>query len=146
VETALLTGRRLSASFTDGSERPPSAVRYLVVDPGPVLSQRIARRVASMLDAGWREEVRALAAAVPPDAIAWKASGYAAMHALVRGELSEREAVDRVIIETRQYAKRQRTWCRHQLTHGVVTHLNPDRDDALERALAWWDGGTLEST
>jgi tRNA dimethylallyltransferase len=146
VETALLTGRRLSATFSDRRERPASVARYLVVDPGAVLAQRIALRVKEMLDAGWGDEVRALAATVPPDAPAWKASGYGTMHAFVRGELSESDAVNRVIVETRQYAKRQRTWCRHQLADGVVSHLNPDRDDALEHALAWWDGSNLESS
>ena len=34
--------------------------RYLVVDPGPELATRIEARVAAMLEAGWREEVRGL--------------------------------------------------------------------------------------
>lgn len=146
VETALLSGRRLSDAFSDGPELPARTVRYLVVDPGPVLAERIATRVASMLAQGWLAEVESLAATVPPDAPAWKASGYAVMGALARGEISERDAVDRVVIETRQYAKRQRTWNRHQLTQGPVSHLNPDRDDALDLALAWWDGSNLESS
>lgn len=154
VETALLSGRRLSDSLTQrvpasDSSPPPSGssdapgmrpVRYLVVDPGPVLASRIEQRVYAMLDAGWMAEVHRLNASVASDAPAWKASGYETLRRHVLGELSESDAVERVIIETRQYAKRQRTWCRHQLQGGTVTRLDPDRHDALERALDWWDG------
>jgi tRNA dimethylallyltransferase len=146
VETALLTGRRLSDTFRQAAEPPVRDVRYLVVDPGPVLATRIAARVDAMLAAGWIDEVERLSAALPADAPAWKASGYEVLRSLVRGEISQRDAVARVVVETRQYAKRQRTWCRHQLAGGTVTHLNPDTDDALERALAWWDGRDLETT
>ncbi|MEO7520263.1 MAG: tRNA (adenosine(37)-N6)-dimethylallyltransferase MiaA [Gemmatimonas sp.] len=146
VETALLSGHRLSASFTGSATRPQRTVRYLVVDPGAALAQRIASRVRSMVAEGWLAEIEALGAAVPDDAPAWKASGYAAMRDCLRGTLSETEAVNRVIVETRQYAKRQRTWCRHQLFDGAVSYLNPDRDDALDLALAWWDGSNLESS
>ena len=53
--------------------------------------------------------------------------------------------IERVIIETRQYAKRQRTWCRHQLQDGTVTPLNPGEPDAFTRALAWWDASITEA-
>jgi tRNA dimethylallyltransferase len=50
------------------------------------------------------------------------------------------EAVERVTVETRQYAKRQRTWFRHQLRAADVTSVNPDdpRRDAIVEA--WWAG------
>ena len=145
VETALLTGRRLSVGFGIPKARPYRDVRYLVVDPGPVLAARIAARVETMLAAGWIAEVERLSAELPADAPAWKASGYEAMRALVRGEIAERDAVARVIVETRQYAKRQRTWCRHQLGDGIVTHIDPGTDDASDRALEWWDSSVMET-
>ena len=55
------------------------------------------------------------------------------------GELAERDAVQRVIVETRQYAKRQRTWFRHQLAGDDVTRLDPRDPELARRApLAWW--------
>ncbi len=48
-------------------------------------------------------------------------------------------AVERVIIETRQYAKRQRTWFRHQLPDMAVTHVNPLDHDAVAQAQVWWN-------
>jgi len=66
--------------------------------------------------------------------------------ALNRGGARARDAaIERVIIETRQYAKRQRTWFRHQLPAAQVTPLNPDAPNALELALAWWDDETPEA-
>jgi tRNA dimethylallyltransferase len=49
-------------------------------------------------------------------------------------------AEERVVIETRQYAKRQRTWFRHQLDGEDVTRLSIEQPDWEERAVAWWNG------
>jgi tRNA dimethylallyltransferase len=138
VETALLDGTRLSDRLGQ-SETPARPVRYLVVDPGTALAPRIAGRVQAMLAAGFIEEVERLRTVVPADAPAWNASGYGVMRAAVEGTMSRSEAIERVIIETRQYAKRQRTWFRHQLPTPLVTVVNPLDDNALNVALAWWD-------
>lgn len=137
VETALLTGARLSEHF--GGERPAArVVRYLVVDPGPILASRIADRVHAMIANGFVEEIERLRSIVPSDAPAWKASGYGVMRAAVEGTLSMAAAIERVIIETRQYAKRQRTWFRHQLPESAVTRVNPLDRDAVAQAHWWW--------
>ena len=142
VETALLTGSRLSVHLTaSGPAVPPTRVRYLLVDPGPALAGRLEARVRAMLAAGWLEEVRALAALLPPEAPAWKASGYGVLRDHVAGTLTLEAAVERVVIETRQYAKRQRTWFRHQLPAEAVTRVDPLALGAAAEALAWWDAG-----
>jgi tRNA A37 N6-isopentenylltransferase MiaA len=110
---------------------------YLLVDPGPLLRNRIARRAAAMAASGWPEEVAALATDVPPGAPAWQSSGYLAMRAYVAGEIPLTTAIDRVTIATRQYAKRQRTWFRHQLPPERVTRINPDEPHSVADALAW---------
>jgi tRNA A37 N6-isopentenylltransferase MiaA len=107
--------------------------RYLVVDPGPVLREWIAHRVDVMLASGWREEVVQLERDVPDGAPAWQASGYGAVREMVRGNLSEHEAREAVVIATRQYAKRQRTWFRHQLPADQTTRIDPRSPDALAR-------------
>jgi tRNA A37 N6-isopentenylltransferase MiaA len=109
--------------------------RYLVVDPGPVLKEWIAHRVDAMLAGGWPEEVMRLEADVPDDAPAWQASGYAAVRQMVRGALSPAEARETVVIATRQYAKRQRTWFRHQLPKDQTTRIDPRSADALTTLL-----------
>ena len=108
--------------------------RYLVVDPGSVLREWIAHRTDVMLAGGWVDEVNALDRAVPADAPAWQASGYAAVRDMVHGTLSELSRRGRPIgIATRQYAKRQRTWFRHQLPAEQTTRMDPRSLDALAR-------------
>lgn len=144
IETAVLSGKRISDLHSlhnagrDASEERVSAT-YLVVDPGAPLAARIAERVERMLAAGWIDEVEELSRKVPPDAPAWKACGYSVMRQHVQGDLDLSTAKERVIIETRQYAKRQRTWFRHQLPSVAVTHLNPEDSRARAIAREWWE-------
>ncbi|MDE3215471.1 MAG: tRNA (adenosine(37)-N6)-dimethylallyltransferase MiaA [Gemmatimonadota bacterium] len=141
VEVALLTGHRLSDLHRRHPRPARWRARYLLVDPGPALGARIEARVDAMLAAGWLDEVRALVETVPGAAPAWKASGYGALRVVAAGEESPARARERVIVETRQYAKRQRTWFRHQLAGSDVTPLDPSRPDWRDRAEAWWQGG-----
>jgi tRNA dimethylallyltransferase len=139
VETALLTGRRQSDLHAASDAAPAWPARYLLVDPGrDVLGGRIEQRVDRMLAAGWVDEVRRLAASVPGDAPAWSGTGYDAVRRLAAGELTLERAREAVVVATRQYAKRQRTWFRHQLPAAGVTHLDPLRPDAWDVAAAWW--------
>jgi tRNA A37 N6-isopentenylltransferase MiaA len=107
---------------------------YLLVDPGPVLREWIEHRVDAMWAAGWPDEVRMLMDRLPSDAPAWQASGYAAVREMVEGRTTMAEARERVIIATRQYAKRQRTWFRHQLPADRVTRLDPTDPGAATMA------------
>jgi tRNA dimethylallyltransferase len=138
IEIALLTGRRISELHAADDSMPVFTARYLLVDPGPALGERIERRVDEMIDAGWERETHSLDASVPENAPAWKASGYRVMRSVSRGELDLSVARERIIIETRQYAKRQRTWFRHQLGDAPVTRVNPDDPDAQAIAQRWW--------
>lgn len=141
AETALLTGMRISDLHARLARSGPVRARYLVVDPGrDALRARIERRVDAMIAAGWPDEVRRLVAAVPADAPAWNASGYGAVRDWVEGRCTAAVARERVIVETRQYAKRQRTWLRHQLRGDDVTVVDPLAPDARERAARWWRG------
>lgn len=138
VETALLSGRRLSDSYARQRSRG-ARLRYLVVDPGRErLRERIARRVDAMLEAGWLDEVRVLMGTVPHDAPAWNATGYAALRDHLEGRMSLEAAREKVIVDTRRYAKRQRTWFRHQLPEADTTRLDPCDPGADELVEAWW--------
>lgn len=144
IETAVLGGKRISDLHSlhnaeREASRPTASATYLVVDPGGSLSARIEERVERMLENGWIHEVEGLARKIPPEAPAWKASGYSVMREHVEGNLDLSSAKERVIIETRQYAKRQRTWLRHQLPPAAVTHVNPEDSQARAVAREWWE-------
>ena len=138
VEVALITGRRISDLHVERSRAPVLAARYLLLDPGPTLSDAIIRRVDRMLAAGWLDEVASLAERVDPMARAWTATGYDAMRRVVAGELTLEAARDSVVIATRQYAKRQRTWFRNQLAGEDVLRIDPRAPDVFERAVEWF--------
>ena len=144
IETALLVGSRVSDLHAAHNSRAlvtgdVLVASYLVVDPGTALASHIEVRVDGMIESGWPEEILRLSRITSPDAPAWKASGYGTMRSHVQGELDLSSARERVIIETRQYAKRQRTWFRHQLPAVAVTHVNPDDSRALTIARDWWE-------
>lgn len=139
AEVALVTGEKLSDWHVRGSAKPPRAARWLIVDPGPVLGDRLDRRRAQMLSDGWLDEVRALADTVPEDAPAWNACGYREIREVVQGTRPLADALEAVRISTRQYAKRQRTWFRNQLDDvGPVTRIDPTSPDALDVAERWF--------
>jgi tRNA dimethylallyltransferase len=147
ISVALLSGAPISAWHARTPRAVGLSARYLVVDPGATLSARLDQRLTTMLEMGWEREVEALARTIPASAPAWNGTGYRWIRASVMKECSHAHALERVRIDTRQYAKRQRTWFRHQLPASRVTSLDPGAPDALERAIGWWsstnDGGVL---
>jgi len=91
-------------------------VRQLAICPHDraVLHERIALRFASMMQAGFLEEVRALwqRGDLQPDLPALRAVGYRQLWQHLEGECSLHEAVQKGVAATRQLAKRQLTWLR----------------------------------
>ena len=140
LEVALITGHRISDLHLERSGPPVLTARYLLLDPGPSLSNAIITRVEGMLALGWLDEVRLLAERVDPMARAWTATGYDAMRRVVTGELTLDAARESVVIATRQYAKRQRTWFRNQLAGEDVLCIDPRAPDVFERAVEWFHG------
>jgi tRNA dimethylallyltransferase len=141
IEVALLTGHRISELHQARSRAPSLTARYLVLVPGASLAGSIAARVDDMLARGWLDEVRGLVERVDPEARAWTATGYDAMRRVVSGELTLDRGRELVVFATRQYAKRQRTWFRHQLADEQVLRLDPVAPGAFERAVAWFQSG-----
>jgi tRNA dimethylallyltransferase len=80
------------------------------------LYARIDARFDPMLKAGALEEVTALSTRhLDPLLPAMKAHGVPALIRQLRGEITREEAAESGRANTRQYAKRQFTWFRHQL-------------------------------
>ena len=90
------------------------AVIKLGLDPDrAVLQQRLETRTRSMFAHGLIEEVqRLLAQGSTGNEKPFEALGYQQALLHLRGALTLEQAIESTIIETRQYAKRQRTWFR----------------------------------
>jgi tRNA dimethylallyltransferase len=61
------------------------------------------------------------------------------MRRVVEGEITLERGRELVTIATRQYAKRQRTWFRHQLEGENVVRIDPRAPDAFDRVVAWFN-------
>lgn len=80
-----------------------------------LLWSRIEARARSMFAGGLIEEARALRAAWPGlSETARHAIGYREAFAVLDGEMRYEDAIERTAVRTRQLAKRQMTWFRHQ--------------------------------
>ncbi|MSP51064.1 MAG: tRNA (adenosine(37)-N6)-dimethylallyltransferase MiaA [Alphaproteobacteria bacterium] len=117
-EVLAATGRSLAAWQAEGESAPRfSPLARLILTPArDELVARIDRRFAAMVAAGAVEEVRALdALGHDPMLPAMKAVGASALRAYIRGEIGLDGAIANGQAATRQYAKRQSTWFRHQM-------------------------------
>ena len=104
-------GERPSGDAPAPPDRPVAGLLM----PRDRLAGRIMARIDKMFKAGLVEEAVALRAAGGLSHTAAGAIGYAEALAVADGRLSRAEARDRVAARTRQLAKRQMTWFRHQL-------------------------------
>jgi len=123
IEVALLTGHPLS--HWQDKARAQRAINpwYIVLTvPRPVLHQRIARRAEEMMRRGLIEEVAAvLSEGHAPTAPGLDGIGIREAVEYLHGARPRETVAEAITISTRQYAKRQQTWFRHQLGGSVMT-------------------------
>ena len=150
VNDTMRIGRALEKTF-----RPPSQGRttsdYRPLGEDKVLFIGLERsrdhldkllktRLEAMWDKGLLEEAKSLMKLEPSgDSPIWGAIGYTEAAAFIRGELTRAEAIEKMFRRSRQYAKRQWTWFKHQ--HEVRWFNLDDHPsaepllDALERLI-----------
>lgn len=112
------TGRPLAEWQTSATGGPPGHLRFAAILLAPPRAELLAAcdlRFDAMMAEGALAEVKALLAlGLDPQLPAMKAVGVAELARYLRGELALAEAVALAQRATRQLAKRQRTWFRHQ--------------------------------
>ncbi len=139
LEVTLGSGRRFS-EHGPGLGRYPDTPFVLcgLCMPRDALRERIAARYRDQLDAGFLEEVRALAAR--PGGLsrtAGQALGYRELLAHVRGDATLDEAVDEAVARTRRFAIRQIRWFRRDPRIHWVEHLGDAGDTARRVGEEW---------
>lgn len=101
---------------TERARQSPYSFAYFVLDDvRPRLYERIDKRVDIMVSNGLVNEVKKLKAmGCTSDMVSMKGIGYKEILAYLDGEYSLDEAVDKVKLESRRFAKRQLTWFRRE--------------------------------
>jgi tRNA dimethylallyltransferase len=117
IEVCMLTGRPLSEVHRMG-RTPLEGYRPIKIGLQPAraaLYERIERRVHTMLERGWLEEVAGLVrSGVPQNSKPFDFIGYSELHAHLEGTVTLAAATKAIAQSTRRYAKRQLTWFRKE--------------------------------
>lgn len=131
------SGRPLSAYFSEKSARESPETLYLGIEAGrEELARRIGQRVESMMASGFLEEVKRLRGmGYGPELNSMRSIGYAQLGEHLDGLISLDEAVERIKIETRQYAKRQMTWFRKNKDIQWFGHFEVEK---IKKVLYTW--------
>lgn len=122
------TGKSLSHWQSLPPEKPPAHLSFTtltVLPPRDYLYERCDKRFIQMMDQGAIEETENLYqhiknGLVPADAPVTKAIGFHEICALLDGTLDRETAITKAQQRTRNYAKRQSTWFRHQITPDIL--------------------------
>ncbi|MEE8349288.1 MAG: tRNA (adenosine(37)-N6)-dimethylallyltransferase MiaA [Acidobacteriota bacterium] len=116
LEIYLLTGKPISELQAHREPLKNLSILKIGINlPREVLYDRINRRVNEMFRSGLVEEVQQLLdRGYGPECKGFQALGYRHAMETVRGGLSREEAIARIQMDTRRYAKRQMTWFRQE--------------------------------
>ena len=138
LEVVRSTGRPLGEwqQAREGGIADAIALAPLVLlPPRDWLRERCDARLADMFETGAIEEVEELLRrGLDPDLPVMRAIGVPQIAELLTGRITRTEALDRARAATRQYAKRQFTWFRHQPPADWPRHeelLNIENSDLL---------------
>lgn len=128
IEIYELTGKTKTEHDREAISDSPyeSLIIGLDYDDRGVLYNRINRRVDAMIEAGLEGEVRSLVSRglLSAESTAGQAIGYKEMLGYIAGDCSLGDAVEKIKLGTRRYAKRQLTWLRRNPS---INWLYPDR-------------------
>ncbi len=143
IEVHRATGRPLSEAQSQwGTGSPREDVLLIGLDwPVEAINRRINARVRAMVEAGMVEELKRLRGRLGPQAR--EALGYKQLLAAIDGGAALDDAVEQTKIETRRFARKQRTWLkgfrRYERSLWIVCGTT-NTQDVVAQSLAFIDG------
>jgi len=137
-------GRPISDVRAQDPPRARLRLMLVVLDPDPgVLNDRMVRRLDRMLDAGWLAEVEKLReAGYDARHKAMRSLGYRQLLDVVEGRRTLPAAREDILVATRQYARRQRSYLRTQLPAARTLVLRDAHDLPWGQVEAFLDDAT----
>jgi len=104
-----------------------------------LLNQRIEQRVSKMMDQGLFDEVTAIFSTLQAQSYqSFLGIGYKEFRGTLNGTESIDQAQEAIITHTRQFAKRQLTYFRHQFTAHWVNPLDQEELHRIQNELSQW--------
>ena len=126
LELVRTTGRPLADLYggeRTGEDRSSVPVLYLT-RPRAETYARIERRCQAMLDAGLLNEIRQLLkAGWTKESPGLQTVGYREFFSFLEGTESYEAAVERFVVHSRRYAKRQDTWFRNRVPERIEVRI-----------------------
>lgn len=113
----------------------PDAYKILISPNRELLLERIAKRIPEMVRGGAMDEARFI---IENHLNEDRAIGATQLCKMLRGEISETEAIENWILKTNQYAKRQRTWYKNQYNADFeIMHVptNTDIEEIIKQII-----------
>jgi tRNA dimethylallyltransferase len=135
LEIHATTGRAATTIYQETEQRPRFDALFFVLDPGrEALAARIDQRCEAMVAGGLLQEVRALReAGYGPELASMRAIGYRHMQPVIDGAETLANVLEAMKRDTRQFARRQRTWFRSEAS---AIWIDPADRDAIAARIA----------
>ncbi len=127
LEVFYITGRTISEQ--QGENPPNYPILQIGLDSETECTQRIEQRTEQMLASGWLNEVENLCDKYGYDLPLLNTLGYQEIKQYLTGKISLIEAKNLIVLHTRQFAKRQRTWFK---AVPQIEWFNPNQPELLE--------------
>ena len=136
LEVKIITGKSILAlqSQSEKTLRYPDITAVKLDIPPEELAKKIAVRAKKMLEDGWIEEAQAaINNGLLTSPTAHQALGYKIISSYLNGDFDFNTLYEKICAATRQYARRQRTWFRHQHPEAVALS-GAEAEDFIRRA------------
>ncbi|OCQ91749.1 tRNA (adenosine(37)-N6)-dimethylallyltransferase MiaA [Oscillatoriales cyanobacterium USR001] len=128
LEVFYITGSTISEQ--QGENPPTYPILQIGLDSETEYTQRIEKRTAQMFASGWLNEVEMLCDRYGYDLPLLNTLGYQEIKQYLTGEISLIDAKKLIVLHTRQFAKRQRTWFK---AYPEIEWFDPDRANLLDK-------------
>lgn len=128
VEILRLTGKPIQPVLQHQDDTGITWNQWVLLPEPATVRDRLRERTKRMLADGWIEETeRLIRLGLMASPTASKALGYRLIAAYLRGGINSLDELEeRIVTQTAQYARRQRTWFKRQ--HPGAHTLNPNSD------------------
>ena len=140
LEVCILSGKKFSVLKNKNIKRNNfNFLKVLLLRDRQELYDRIDRRVDLMMQEGLLEEAEEIYGKYSSSLHKISAIGYKELFSYFDGELSLDEAVDKIKMESRRYAKRQMTWFRKEKDYCIYNLSVQSETEIFEDILEKWE-------